>query len=253
MTEEARDEVERMLRLNERQQALDYLKTSFRISDAEAILLVETLEREMEIKPAATPPSDNDTLQGEVAELLRAGRQTEALNRVRQQKNLSLREALIYIAEAVRQHHPSSVGSTYPGGCLRSVAKGVAIVIMIGSLLFIAGAVIIYFIQENAIGNSDRIEAVVTQMKALESGETAPVVEFEWNGKKRSYESTFYSSPPDHQEGEHMFVFVNRENPEKVVLDTFGDRWALIVGLAVPGASFLMISIVILYFTRRKF
>jgi hypothetical protein len=138
-------------------------------------------------------------------------------------------------------------------GCLQLVAKGIGIFLIIVSFVLLAAAGIVYLIQSQSISNSDRVEGVVAEMRSGDAEAAAPVVEYEWKGKKRTYESTFYSSPPDYQVGQHVFLFVNREDPDDVTIDTFIDRWALIVGLAVPGAVILAISIVFLYFGRRKF
>ena len=81
----------------------------------------------------------------------------------------------------------------------------------------------------------------------------APVIEYEWKGKLRSHESHTYSSPPDYKVGEAVSLFVNREDTGDVIIDTFADRYALIVGLGFIGGVLCLISIVFLYFGRRKF
>lgn len=260
MTQEVKEEVERLLLSGERDEAIGYLRSTFNIGVRDATLLVETLEREMTIPEslvsASPPPGTSTTLDGplkiQVAELLKSGRQSEAIGRVRQELNLGLKDALILIGEVAREQNPNTV-SVNLTGCVKVVAKGLGVFLMVTSLIFLGVAVFLYFYQAQSIADSERVEGTVTEMRSLDTGESAPVIEFEWQGSKRLYASTFYSSPPDYYKGQELFLFVNREDPEDITLDTFAARWALIVGLSVPGAFFLLISIIILHFARRKF
>lgn len=259
MTGDVKDQVEKLLRAGERPQAIQYLQDTFNISSGDAEKLVEALEREAGITPdrvespvVSTATTIDGPLKKEVAELLKTGRKLEAVRVVRKNLHVGLREALVLVEEVAREANPNYV-SFNATGCLQLVAKGLGIFLMIVSVFFLAAAAIIYFFQSQSISNSDRVTGVVTEMKYIDTGESAPVVEYEWKGDKRSYESTYYSSPPDYQVGQTVPLFVNREDPEDITLDTFTDRWALIVGLAVPGAFLMVVSIVFLYFGRRKF
>ena len=261
MTQEVKGEVRRLLISGERGKAIAYLETAFNISFHHASLLVETLEREISpsVTEAVVPPPSQQTpatldgsLKAEVMELLKTRRQSEAVRRVREKLNLGMKDALVLVGQVAREQNPNMV-SFSPRGCLQVVARGLGIFLMVVSLLFLGIAAIIYFKQARSIASSDRVEGVVSEMKSLDTGESAPLLEFEWRGKKRSFESTFYSYPPDYEVGQRLFLFVNRDDPEDVTLDTFEDRWALIVGLSVPGGVFLLISIVILQFAKRKF
>ena len=265
MTHEVKEKTEALLRSGERQKAIAYLQNTYNIQPAEAILLVETLEREEaigvpdQVEDRAAihpdPPATGrlpDPLRTEVAELLKSGRQSEALRHVRKELKIGMKEALMLVGEVAGAQNPGTI-SLNPMGCVRVVAKGVGIFLMVVSALFLVIAAILYFYRERSIANSERVAGVVTQMKSMDGEASAPVVEFEWKGRKRSYESTYYSYPPDYHQGQRLFLFVNPVDPEDIRLDTFEDRWALIVGLSVPGGFFLLISIVILYFTRRKF
>lgn len=258
MTGEAKQEVERLLRLGERDRAIQYLDETFNVSRQDAHILVETLEREMGLIPEnrSTPPTNTTTLDGAlktaVAELLTKGRKLEAVKLVRKDLNLALQEALVMVEEVAKEVNPNYVSFNI-AGCFQMVAKGLGVFLMIVSVMMLVAAGLIYFFQAQSIGNSEYVTGVVTEMKALETGETAPVVRYEWNGNNRTYESTYYSSPPDYYVGQSVSLYVNRDDQDDIILDTFSDRYALIVGLAVPGVVFLVVSIVLLYFGRRKF
>lgn len=259
MTGEVKDEVERLLRAGDRPGAVQYLQATFNVSVEEASILIEALEREEGIAPANDQSSVvtagtrlDGPLKSRVAALLTVGRKMEAIKLVRKELHIGLREALSMVEEVAREINPNYV-SVDATGCLRMVAKGLGVFLMTVSLMFLAAGGVFYFLQYQSISNSDKVSGVVTEMKLLDTGESAPVVEYEWKGSKRSYESTYYASPPDYQVGQKLDLYVNRDDPEDITLDTFADRYAIIVGLSVPGALLLVVSIVFLYFGRRKF
>jgi hypothetical protein len=163
-----------------------------------------------------------------------------------------LKEALVMVEEVAKEANPNYVSFNLRG-CLQIAAKGLGIFLLIVSVMFLAAGGIIYFLQEHSISNSDLVSGVVTEMKTIDTGGSAPVVAYEWNGEKRSYESNYYASPPDYEVGQRVSLYINRDEPDDIIVDTFVDRYALIVGLLVPGVVLLLISIVFLYFARRKF
>lgn len=193
----------------------------------------------------------------QVEAFLRANDRGGALQYLQDNFNVSLENAELLVTALERDTQGAAVThqgvSLNVGGCLQTVAKGMGVFFMLAGLMFLAAAGIVYFIQSRSINNSDRLKGLVTEMKSIDQGASAPVITYEWRGRKRSYESTFYSSPPDYHVGQEVFLFVNRDDEEDVTIDTFTDRWALIVGLLVLGGLLILISIVFFYFGRRKF
>lgn len=219
MTQDVKEKVERFLRAGERDHGIKYLQNTFNISSQDAGVLVDALENEISPAPSAAPvrPDDPATTRPDVSKV---------------------------VVQIIR---------TEASGCLQTVAKGLGVFLMIISIVFLVAAATIYFLQSMSINKSDRVIGVVREMRSNDNGASAPVLEFEWRGNKRSYESTYYSMPPEYHLGEEVFLFVNRDDPEDITIDTFIDRWALIVGLSVPGAVIFLISIGFLYFGKRKF
>jgi len=263
MTTDVREEVGRLLRAGDRPQAIEYLQHTFNISSEDAAKLVEALERETGIvaDTVAAPSADTSTdtsgqlhgsLKADVIELLIANRKLEAVQLVRNTLHVTLPQSLLMVGQIAREINPNYV-SVKATGCFQVFAKGMGVFLMVVCVFLLAAAAAVYFFQSESIGNSDRVTGTVTEMKSLDTGESAPVIEYEWLGNKRSYESTFYSSPPDYHVGQSVPLFVNRDDPDDITLDTFIDRWAIIVALAVPGAFLGVISIVFMYFGRRKF
>ena len=259
MTNEIKAEVQELLRAGNRLKAIEYLKDCYNISIPDATILVDALERETAIadenirgSQTTTTTTLDGTLKFEVAELLKTGRKLQAVQHVRARLQLGLREALGMVEEVAREVTPGYTSFNI-AGCLQTVAKGIGYFVMVVALMFLAAAVITYFVQERSINTSDRVTGLVNEMRFLDTGESAPVVLFEWQGEKHLYQSTHYSNPPDYAVGQAVSVFVNRDDPEDVTLDTFSDRWSLIVGFGIIGSGLMLISIVFLYFGRRKF
>ena len=61
-------------------------------------------------------------------------------------------------------------------GCLRSVIAGLEIFLMGGSILLLAGAAIIFFLQHESISNSERVPGKAQKLNALDTGEKAPII-----------------------------------------------------------------------------
>lgn len=259
MTNEIKSEVDALLRKGDRLKAIEYLKETYQISAQDATILVEALERETGLVredlgavDVGTTTTLDGTLKVEVAGLLKSGRKLEAVQHVRSHLQVGMREALVIVEEVASDVTPGYV-SYNPAGCLKTVIKGIGYFVMVVALMSLATALIIFLVQKNSISTSDRVNGVVNELRFLDSGESAPVVIFEWKGKKRLYESTNYTNPDEYAVGEEVPLFVNREDPDNIILDTFSGRWSLIVGFGVIGFGLMLIAIVFLYFGRRKF
>ena len=259
MTGEAKQEVTKLLRAGNRSGAIQYLNHTFNISTQDATTPVEAVEREIsntsqmvsESQSVSIPTLD-EAIKTQVAQLLQTGRKSDAVKYVRKNLQLGSKEALVMVEKIAKENNPNYVSINLTG-CMQTVAKGVGIFLMIVSFIFLAAAGMIYFFQYRSVSNSDRVTGKVTEMQSLDNGGSAPVVEFEWLEKKRSYASNYYTSPPDYEVGQTVSLYINREDTDDITLDTFSDRYAVIVGLSVPGAILLAISIGFLYFGRRKF
>ncbi len=262
LTSEAKQEAEQMLRSGDRQGAIQYLNEAFNISLEEAGVLVHALEQEITTgntvldEQAPAPSSPEDKMKIVIGQLLSQRQKLEAVKYVRQTMNLGLREALAMVEGVARETDPRYRSVSIPGvaGCLQVVAKGLGVFLAVVAFFFLAAGGIIFYFQSEGVRASDRIVGKVKEMKYMDSGESAPVIEYNWNGKMRTYTSHTYSSPPDYQVGETVPIFVRLENEDAdVIIDSFVDRYAVIVGLGIIGGFLGLISIVFLYFGRRRF
>jgi ribosomal protein L7/L12 len=259
MTSEAKQEVEKLLHDGQKSQAVQYLSNTFQVSLDDARMLVETLEMEIAARtPVASTTQFNSgtTLDGpvkqEVIRLLEQRQKIEAVKYVKNHLRTGLKEALLWVEEVARETDPnySAFNAT---GCVRGFIKAIGVFLAFVALMFFIGTAVIYYFQERSVSRSDLVEGKVTEVQYLEEGQAAPVISFQWKGKQRSYASNTYSDPPDYRVGQAIPIYVNREEPDDVLINTFEDRYALLVGLGVIGAVFGGFAIVCLYFARAKF
>lgn len=122
---------------------------------------------------------------------------------------------------------------------------------VVGSI-FIAIAGVTFYNQSQSIEKSSLITAQVIRMEVNSEGLSAPVIEYEWEGKKWLYASSTFSKPPAYQLDEKVPVYVNRENPGEIVVNTFSDRWLLITLFAGLGSVFVAITATVAWLSTHR-
>lgn len=74
------------------------------------------------------------------------------------------------------------------------------------------------------------------------------VFEYEYNGEVYTHESEVASSSPDYDEGEEAEILIDPEFPGKALVNTFWDRWFVILivgffGVAFSGAGYMVLRL----------
>lgn len=130
MTQEVREEVEKLVRRGQKLQAIQYLRETFDVSLDEAKQLVEALEKE--ISPAAAATADlNEEDKNFLEGLLRDNKKIDGVKFVRDKTGLGLKESLQVVEEIERKVNPDFVA--FKPGCMGNLVKVVA---FIGLILF---------------------------------------------------------------------------------------------------------------------
>ncbi len=236
LTADARQEAERLLRTGQKLQAIKYLHDHFRISLADGKQLVEALEAEM-ANTTATVPAAAD-YRAEAERLLRLNKKIEAIKYVQQQANTSLKEALRRVEEIQQRINPSFQRSPRAGAGLKKLT---IIMGLVALALFGIAALVVYF-QEKTIGNSELVSGTIIRLERSGKG-SKPVVEYSFRGKHYQRTSSVSSTPPAFDVGEKVDVFVNKDNPEDIVMNTFSERWLAAVIVGGIGSVFLFFTI----------
>jgi ribosomal protein L7/L12 len=249
-TQEANQEVQQLLAEGKKQHAVEYLRDTFQISEDEANALVNALENEYQaLKPSSTTLSGNIKIK--VVEFLNANKKMEAIRHVREQTGTQLKAALELVEEVEKEINPNFKPA---GGCVGGVFKLVSIFFFGVSFLLLVGAGLSYYLEEESIKKSDLIKGRVVSLTPSDHDGTetyAPVVRYVWHEKERTYQSNMYSYPPAYDVGEEVELYVNREDPENVYINSFSDRWLVVTILGGIGSVFLVIAVILTVIGRK--
>lgn len=219
---EAKQELERFIQKGEKIHAIEHLMNRYGFSGEESKAIVSALEQQ------ATSPSANPAVSRDDRPLDAA-----AGNRVidRQQ----------FFSNPHRRY-----ARTLPGGGKLVVA----IFLIVGSIfLIIAGYT--YFNQLSSLKKSDLVTGKVVRMQINSEGLSSPIIAYAWEGKDWIYASRTYSKPAAYEVDELVPIYVNREDPSEVTVDTFSDRWLLLTIFAGMGVIFVTLALLIAYLGRR--
>lgn len=254
ITREAKKEVERFLREGRKIAAVKYLTETYGFSLTQAKTLVEAVEQYRETLPAdgtsaAGRPAADEVLRAEVKSLLASGKKIEAIKMAKETLGVRLKGAKLWVEDTEREMDPH-----YRPHPVKALGSGIVVLFVFITLgvLFMGGATYIYYRQFQSIEQSDLIKGKVVSMRENGDGLSAPVIEYEWQGKKWVYASKTYSSPPSFTVDEEVPVYVNRQQPDDVTVDTFSERWLLILILGGLGFFFVGIPLMVVYFTTRR-
>ena len=221
-TTEAKNEVRRFLAEGRRITAVAYLCNTFNLTAEQAEQLVQIVERD---KPEQ--------------------RQVETLPHV---------EYEVPSAPAIDIHkepEPNSQTVKSEGGCVKVVFKILAYIFLAVTIFSLAIAAIIYFMQEDTVSNGEKVTGIVTGFHTNDTGGSAPIVEYDWHGAKRTYNSTLFSTPPSFAVDEKVDIYINKENPEDALIDDFSERWLVITVFASIAAFFALFFLAFLFVSRK--
>ena len=182
----------------------------------------------------------------EIEKLLRANQKMLAIKYARESFNVSLQEA-VKLVEAVEKELGIKVGPS-PGSlnCLSGCLTSFAWFFFACSFLMFSVAGVTYYLNEKTIQKSERIIGTVVALESnSDNGDSqAPVIAYEWKGEERKYHSTVYSDPPEYYVGEEVELYIDPEDPEEVIVDTFLERWLVVSIMGGAGLFLLIFSIV---------
>lgn len=121
----------------------------------------------------------------------------------------------------------------------------------IGLIFGIIGAIMLSIITYLFISHQNFLKTAVSVPGVVVSSPSQPVIDYEYNGEMYSYYSAVTSNPPSYEMGEQVEVFVNPNNPNDVIVNTFTERWFVITLIGGMGLLFFGIGMAV-FFAFRK-
>lgn len=105
------------------------------------------------------------------------------------------------------------------------------------SLIFLGLASYFFIDDYQMVIDGIQVTAVVV------SNPSKPIMEYEVAGELYTYEATVSSTPPSYYVGEEVNIYVNPDNPNQILIDTFTDRWLVVVILGSMGLIFFLVGL----------
>ena len=152
--------------------------------------------------------------------LIYENRKEEAEAVLEDEAGLSPEEARSYIARLSGSLPDATPASASPKG-----SKTIALV-LIGLSLLMFGLAVYFIIEKNKeIANSYLAEGVVAGFIINEGA--APIISYEIEGIVYQYTSNIYSSPPSYDLNETVEIYVSNNDPNDIIINSFGNKWFL--------------------------
>lgn len=176
-----------------------------------------------------------------VKQLLIEGRKIEAIKYLRATFGLDLKAAkklADHIAdemEPIHHQRPSLTSRSKKQGC-----RGKAI----GVLFFGIGVIFLLLAIINIVLDVKQISESELVIGEVISNPSQPTIGYEFNGKKFSAISSVSSNPPSYHIGEEIEVYVHPDYPKDSIINTFTERWFLVVMFFGMGAVFSIVGLV---------
>jgi hypothetical protein len=100
--------------------------------------------------------------------------------------------------------------------------------------------------EESSASHSEEDEIIKTSEKITKGFLYAPRVEYHGpSGEKHIFESKTFSYPSKYNIGDKLVLYYDREHPEKGVIDSFMEKWMVVIILAILGAIIFLTGLII--------
>lgn len=200
-------------------------------------------------------------IKDQVSQLLRSGQRGQAKLLLQSKLGISEEEAE-KLVRALEQENPAqhmiipsltrgvnTINQT--GGCVALFLRGFGLFFTLITLACYAFAVIMYFYYNHFISEEATVTGMVIDLEINSEGASAPIVEYDWNGETKLYKSAMHAAPPDYAPGDSVTLYVNPENPDEAIIDSFTERYLFSVIFAGVGTFFLFFAIAMFVIARK--
>lgn len=179
-------------------------------------------------------------------DLIRDNRYIEAVKYVKDELSLDLKTAK-KLVDAIRlrmEEEDIRMGKKPQQRTVRT-SRVINVFFLIPGLVMLGVAIYFFISQQQIINQGNKVSGKVIAYPAQ------PLFAYEYRGQQYEYQSSTSSDPPAYEMGEEVDLYVDGNDPYNVVVDTFMDRWFVIVLLGGMGGMFAGVSMLTLMLTRR--
>lgn len=210
--------------------------------------------------------SQLDEIKEELSTLVFSGKKEEAIKLIQDKYGANREEAEKLLQLAVKESTTplkvfsllkSQVEKTNNGkGCKQTVFKFIAISFGFIGIPPLLIAIAIYFYYDQQIANSELVTGTVVELKPyIEYGQPTdytPIINYEINGQLYTMEAPVYSDTPEFIIGEQVELFVDKDDSNLVLINTFTQRWFMLILIGSIGGFFTLAMIIFLYLSKSS-
>ena len=179
--------------------------------------------------------------------LIIEGKSIEAIKYVRKELNLDLKTAMRLVKGIRETIDPALLKTTSSFGTQFAPRSSKLIPVIFGiiAVVLLGAAFYVFSSQQRIISQQYKTTATVV------SNPSSPLFKYEFKGREFNYQSSTSSNPPSYYLGEQVDVYIDNNDPNNIIIDTFTDRWLLIVILGAIGSSFLGVSLLVIFLNKK--
>lgn len=245
LTSADKDRINDFLHNGNKLEAIKYLRERFSLSLEDASKLITSLSEE-DSNPVIQSKVDqsvsiNRSIHQLVKEQIQEGNYLKAINLIRQNNQLSLKDAKKYVDNFINE-----TGIQIPSSSFRfnSASFAFLIFLVVGMILLLISlslGIRDYSFNHQHVRITGRVIRLLYADTDQQSG-AVPVIEYTWRGKIYSITGETYSNPPAVKLGEYVDVLISKRDPDHVTIDILSERYFLIIIFGFLGILFSAIG-----------
>lgn len=207
-----------------------------------------------------------DEIKEKISGLVFSGKKEEALKLIQDKYGASRTEAEKLLQLALKESVSSlkffsilksqSERINNGMGCKQTIFKYVGISMGFIGIPPLLIAIAAYFYMDQQIKDGELTIGIVVELRPyVEYGKPTdytPIIDYEFNGKPYSMEAPVYSDSPEFSLGEQVELYVDRDDPDSVLINTFTQKWFMVILIGSFGGFFTIGMIVFLFLSRTS-
>ena len=232
--DDAKIKIKELLLRGQSEEALGFVRKTFGIEEADAILLMETVKDELLEQGHSLPEK------------------REAIEKTEMVKDLDI------TPEQVRQFQKQIVtsflfSSSILRGCFTYLLIMGAAIFGLFSIGSLAGLGIYYYFQKDIIENGIKVEGEVLEMRSDPDDERAfaPTIRYHLDGIERRYLNKYYHNPPEFQVGQKVILYLQNPEADQIILESSGEVEFFMKVLGGICLFFITITFILILVSRK--